>query len=230
MSWFETTEFDCPRCGERFHGATAETINATRMPAARDRIFDGSFNRVRCSRCGASMHVDRTFLYSDIRREQFVHVFPLREAHDWPRLETVAEQTFHDAFHPSPPAMQEASRRFAVRAVFGLRALADKLRLWDAGLDDALVELQKLELYTGEPALRRRGDALLDVVGVDREAGHVEVEARSASGAWEVERFGLSLARYRELEASRAELEERYPGLFLRPFVSVRRLAHETLA
>jgi hypothetical protein len=225
MSWFETRELDCPRCARSFPAATAETINVTRMPTARDRILDGSFHRVECSHCHAIIEVDRAFLYSDLRREQFIHVFPLSHFGAWPHWEEVAGQTFWSAFDPAPPAMHEVARRFAVRAVFGLDALADKLRIWDAGLDDSLVELLKLELAASDPTLRSRRDLLLDVVGVDPGARTIEVAARSAHAGWPEERYSIRQSRYDELRAARLDLEEKFPLLFFRPFVSFRRLA-----
>lgn len=226
MSWFETRPIDCPRCGASVEVATAETINVTRMPSARDRILDGGFHRAPCPGCGGAVRVERAFLYTDVRREQFVHVFPPGDVADWPRCEEVAGHAFEGAVDPSPPAMREAARRFAVRVVFGLDALAEKLRLFDAGLDDALVELQKLELAAGAPALRARPSLRLRVARVDPDADRIEVIA-SENEIDDDDRWALALGRHRELAAHRDELRERFPGLFLRPFVDYRRLARE---
>jgi hypothetical protein len=228
MSWFETESFTCPRCSGTFTASTADTINVTRMPSARDRILDGTFHRFGCETCGETITIDRTFLYSDLRREQFIHVFPVDHAGDWPQWEEIAGQTFWQAFTPAPPAMREVATRFRVRAVFGLAALADKLRAWDADLDDAIVETLKLELAATHPVVSTRTDAAIDIVTVGDEL--IEVAATSLTGAWSEERYGLRLSRYRELLAARGDLEQKFPGLFHKPYVGFRRLARETLA
>jgi hypothetical protein len=228
MSWFATERFTCPRCQQEFTASTADTINVTRMPAARDQILAGTFHRLSCEHCQAPITIDRCFLYSDLRREQFVHVFPKDHESDWPRWEEIAGETFWNGFVPGPPAMREMAARFQVRAVFGLEALGDKLRVWDAGLDDALVELGKLELVTTHPTLSQLGDVALDVVAVGESL--IEVEASSLLGAWPPERFGIQRSRYTELADARTDLASKFPGLFLRPYVGFRRLARETLA
>lgn len=228
MSKFDPQTFACPRCGREFLAGTAESINFTRMPRARERLLDGSFHRFPCEHCGTVITIDRVFTCVDLRREQFLHVFPLDHEKDWPKWEEIAGETFWNAFGSGPPMVQALGPRYRVRAVFGLDAAADKLRLWDAGLDDAIVELQKLELFAGAPELRERGDAVIDVVDVNER--HIEVAVRSAGGTFAPMAFALSRARYQELEASRDQLVPRYPGLFHKPYVGFRRLARETVA
>lgn len=228
MSRFSPTSIACPRCGAAILAGLAESINVTRMPRARERILDGSFHRFDCPGCGEQVAVDCPFLYTDLRREHFVHVFPRAEEAGWPECEQIAGTTFHQGFLGAPPALQEAAHRYRVRAVFGLGALADKLRLWDAGLDDAVIELQKLELFVGAPELGPRGDVALEVTAVDER--QLEVRASSLTGSWPALSFSLSRARHDQLLGRRDELLQRYPGLFHRPYVGYRRLARETVA
>jgi hypothetical protein len=228
MSWFADERYTCPSCQREFMAATADTINVTRMPGARDQILAGTFHRFVCEHCQTRITIDRSFLYTDLRREHFVHVFPKDHESGWPQWEEIAGETFWRGFVPGPPAMREVATRFLVRAVFGLEALADKLRVWDAGLDDTLVELCKLELATTHPVLSQRGDVALDVVAVGESL--IEVEASSLLGAWPPERFGIQRSRYAELAGARAELVSKFPGLFMRPYAGFRRLARETLA
>jgi hypothetical protein len=62
----------------------------------------------------------------------------------------------------APPIVREMADGFAIRTVFGLPALAEKILAWDQGLDDRLIELLKLDLYrseggpTADPAQRPR--------------------------------------------------------------------------
>ena len=117
MSWFADERFTCPRCQHEFMAATADTINVTRMPGARDLILAGTFHRVVCEHCQERITIDRSFLYTDMRREHFVHVFPKDHEGDWPQWEEIAGETFWRGFVPAPPAMREVATRFLVRAV-----------------------------------------------------------------------------------------------------------------
>jgi hypothetical protein len=224
MSWFESTAVTCARCGHGFDGLSADTINIARMPQARQQILAGEFHRVGCPSCGARIEIDRSFLYTDVNRRQFAQVFPANHAAEWPEWEAMAEEVFASGFEGAPSGVAALGVGFTIRALFGLDALAEKLRLWDAGLDDALVELLKLELVAGWRELQRPDPGLLVV---EIEPAQLVVAATPAPGDEERPLYGVNRARYDELVASRPELETRFPGLFFKPFVSYRRLASE---
>lgn len=229
MSWFDVTTLTCPSCGKAFETGTAETINVTRMPWAKEQILAGQFHRVVCPHCDAMHTLDRSFLYTDMTHGHFVLVFPNEQVGEWPELEQVAARAFFDVVESGPPLVQAMAATFRVRQVFGLRDLGDKLRLWEAGLDDALVEVMKLELVTRTPELGRRADLRLSVAAVLDSDDQLAIAAWSHDGASPEQLWSASLARYRELEQRRAELAESFPGLFFKPFVSYRRLAREEI-
>ncbi len=227
MSWFEPTDVACPRCSHAYKCGTAETINVTRMPWAKEQILAGTFHQSECPECGLSFWVDRDFLYTDFEQARFVHVFPSVAQEEWPALETVTEEVFENTCAEGPPFVREFSARFAVRTVFGLRQLGEKVRLWDAGLDDAAAELLKLELLLASPELRQRPTLEMLVTEVDLGADRLVIEAFDREGNADVISFAAQLRRYRELDADRARLIERFPGLYYRPFRSFRRLTRE---
>jgi hypothetical protein len=225
MSWFETESFTCTDCRRPFDAPTAETINVGRMPHAREQILSGTFHRVTCPQCGVRIEIDRTFLYTDPGRRHFAQVFPKNHVREWPEWEQMADEVFHQGFYTGPAGVQPLGAGFKVRAVFGLDELAEKLRIWDSQLDDALVEVLKVELVTTWPDLLRHGDPWLTVVSIGDRS--IEVQARSDVSEGEAHMYGMSLGRYRELETRRSELEQQLPGLFFKPFVSYRRVARE---
>ncbi|MCC6621652.1 MAG: CpXC domain-containing protein [Deltaproteobacteria bacterium] len=227
MSSFVVSTLTCPKCQREFEAGTAESLNVTRMPWAREQILAGHFHRVTCAHCGTESHLERDFLYTDLARGHFVMVHGTQEIGRWQELEERAAQTYHETLATGPSRAYELTARFALRVVFGLRGLADKLRVWDAGLDDGVVELVKLDLFQATPELRTRAELQLGVTAVDDEARRLEIEAWSLTGERPSTWYGASLARYHELAAARVELEERFPGLFNRPFVCWRRLANE---
>ncbi len=228
MSWFEPTDVTCPQCGHAFKCGTAESINVSRMPWAKAQLVAGSFHQPDCPACGGLFHVDREFLYTDFEQWRFVQVFPLDDQGDWPALETLTEEVFESVCAEGPPFVQAMPERFTVRTCFGLRALGEKIRLWDAGLDDALVELLKLELVARTPDLEGRPTLELSVVAVSPDLDRLEIEAWDREGDADRIVYAVAMRRYRELAAAKDRLIEDFPGLFYRPFRAFRRLLRET--
>jgi hypothetical protein len=229
MSSFTVVTVNCPHCQRDFETGAADSLNVTRMPWAREQILSGLFHEATCTHCGRQANLDRAFLFTDMGRGHFIMVHNTLDIETWRPLEDAADALFSESLSQSP-SFTSRPLSYSLRVVFGLPALADKLRVWDAGLDDAVVEVLKLELFASVPALRARGDLLLNVVAVNDSAGHIEIEARQLGKSTAPSFYAASLSRYRELAAARFELEDRFPGLFFRPFSSWRRLAHEHLA
>ena len=135
------------------------------------------------------------------------------ESDDWARWEVVAERAFWRQYPRGGESWRADADDYRLRLVFGQWALREKLLLWDAGIDDAVVEVVKLDLrlrhslrglpiVVGVPA----SELILRVVGSD-DAIHVD---RSACAA-----LDLSL------------IHRRYPGLRDRLFVDHRRVAFD---
>lgn len=229
MSWFHQTDVRCPKCGGDFQAPTAQTVNVTRMPDARSWVLDGNFHHATCPGCGEDIFIDRDFLYTDLGREQFVVVAPTPAIAQWQTWEETTLEAFRQSVEGAPPYVEEISRRFRVATVFGVRMLGEKVRLWDAGLDDGVVELMKLEAVSRDSGLRGVQDLMITVTDVATADDRIECDLWSLAGSLAPRAVGLSLARYRELVARRTELESRFGGLFYRPFVSYRRLATERI-
>ncbi len=83
-------------------------------------------------------------LLSDFPRGQFVEVRPVSEATSWSVHALGTTAIFTDGIAQARALGIVGAPR--VRLVYGLAGLADKLRAWDAGLDDRVVELAKLSL------------------------------------------------------------------------------------
>lgn len=228
MSWFEPTDLTCPKCHHVFATPTARTVNVTRMPDARSWVMDGSFHVSRCPGCGETITVDRDFLYTDLGREQFALVQPTSQIGRWAHWEEVTLLAFQGATESGPAFVQDISRRFRIISAFGVRMLGEKLRLAEAGLDDALVELCKLDAISRDPALRAVPTLMVTVTAVSLGSSQLECDLWTLDDSRPPQTAALSLERYRELAAHRLQLESKFPTLFFRPFCCFRRLAHET--
>lgn len=147
MSTFATVPVVCPECGTEQHREVATSLNAARSPHLRDAILAQTFQVFVCDACTRRFLYTGTFPYLDLERRQLFGVFPVAEEIDWP----VHEARMLDAYRTTlgggaPPVAQTLGTGVAVRCVFGLPALREKLVVAGAGLDDVLVEAVKLDV------------------------------------------------------------------------------------
>jgi hypothetical protein len=160
VSTFVDVEVQCQACGLAEQRSVATSINASRTPAYREAILDGTFQRFTCAACSAEVAPLLPFVYLDFRRGQFIGVYPPDLESVWWQYEDEALEAYDTNVgrHAPGPARQLIDP-MEVRAVFGLDALREKIRLLDARVDDAVVEALKLRLlltHDPEIALRPR--------------------------------------------------------------------------
>ncbi len=173
MSTFIRQPVACPRCGVVGDHEVATSVNAGRSPALRDAVLAERFQVLTCDACGHAFSYLGEFVYLDFDRSQMIGVFPSSSERSWPHCE---RQTL-DAYEPNlgrsaPAVARPFGDGMAVRCVFGLGALREKLVLADAGLDDVAVEAAKLDLLRSlaGPALAPRQRLRLVEAGTDEVA------------------------------------------------------------
>lgn len=145
MSTFYPYRLECA-CG---HARTVDLvagIHITRLPDARRQILAGTFQVYPCPACGVRTAVTAPTIYTDFDRNQYVAVETTVRA-EWPTIRARQDKVFEDSFTSGPPIATEMGLRFRKRCVFGFPALREKLTIWDAALDDLVVEAVKGDLY-----------------------------------------------------------------------------------
>ncbi|MFT5432449.1 MAG: hypothetical protein ACI9OJ_003148 [Myxococcota bacterium] len=227
MSDFSVVDAPCPGCGETVAAGVALSLNATRHPWAKAQILAGEFHQAECTACGLEFTVDHPFLYSDMDRMQLVQVYTLEQREDWPELERLTQELYHETILQGPAEVQGLMPLFHLRTSFGLAEFCEKLRLWEADLNDAVVELMKMELLLSQPVLQTCPTLELTVTKVSLDDRQLEVTCWDRQGEFDTRWFGSSLDRYDELMDHEDDLHERYPNLFVAPYRSFRRLATE---
>lgn len=158
MSTFRSRQLVCPTCATSFPITILKGIHITRLPEVRGAILDGTFHAFACPGCGMRLRVEEPgVVYTDFERGHYV-VVEARGASGIPERARAHVQEFEDAFVHAPEIARELGRALVHRLVFGLGALREKLMLWDAGLDDRVVEAIKLDLLG--PAATPRDELL----------------------------------------------------------------------
>ena len=145
MSTFYPCELSCVSCSHRFTVEVVRGIHITRLPRARQQIIDGTFQVFACPACDHRMVAEGPTVYTDFQRHQYVAV-ESSSSTTWQTAELRHQTIFFNSFDCGPAIAREMGRRFSRRVVFGLEGLREKLLLWDAGLDDFIVEAVKGDL------------------------------------------------------------------------------------
>lgn len=150
MSTFRPHTVACPACARPMDVHLLEGMHITRIPDVRAAILDGTFHVFGCPGCGHRFVVEVPAIYTDFPSWQYVAVDVGRPPELGP-VKAKHRRVFDECFTLGPPAAQELALSMRTRLVFGYPALREKLLLWDAGLDDRVVEGLKGDL------LRREG-------------------------------------------------------------------------
>ena len=169
MSTFRFYPTKCPHCGHAFEVEIARGLHITRLPRIRERLIEGSFQVYPCPACGAKATYEATVVYTDFTRHEYVATETPRST-TWQAAIARHETVFRNCFTDGPPIAQDLGAAFKRRVVFGFRALREKLVLWDAGLDDRVVEAVKGDALADEGAHPR--DVVLRIANV-LDGGHL---------------------------------------------------------
>jgi hypothetical protein len=161
MSTWQARTITCT-CGGTIHTRLADGLHITRMPAVRKQILEGSFHRVTCPKCGLISRIEKKLLYTDFASYHWIGVCPRAWTPRWSILEHSLQTEFERVIcRAAPPAVQALGPRFKVRLVFGYDQLAEKLHIFDAGLDDRIVERVKRRVLTKHPEVLVAGVQML---------------------------------------------------------------------
>lgn len=220
MSTWVERGVHCPKCSRRFMMRLADGLHISRLPEVRRRVREGTFHQAACPSCGALVTAQVQTVYTDFERRHWLHVDLPSERSRWPELEAKALGGFDGAVRlGAPPMVRVLADSFRVRLVFGYPALREKILLWDADMDDGLVECLKLELIRARPTLMAGGGELV----VDEVLDGQQLVMVTQGGVAPA-RLTLQPGAYARAEASRAAYEAQVPSLFGPGFVSLHRL------
>jgi hypothetical protein len=151
-TWF-AEQLACT-CGHEFTARLARGIHASRVPQVREQILRNELHVITCPACGAIADIHRDLTYADFDRFHWVRVARPDELDAWAALEAASLAQFTRIVASGAPLVAELAERFRVRIVFDLDELRERLILWDAGLDDAVIECVKLRCLRERPGKR----------------------------------------------------------------------------
>ncbi len=146
MSTFVPSTIVC-RCGERYTVEVANGLHISLRPDIRQQILDGTFHRFFCPACGMTTMVDTLIAFTDFPRRQWFTIAPSTGLPWRRRWLAVARESFEATMVNNAPELVAGwAKEMTRRLMFGLASLREKLVTADAGLDDRVVELLKIQL------------------------------------------------------------------------------------
>jgi hypothetical protein len=220
MSNFTTAEIVCP-CGARLTVRVVLDLFAATRPADRAAILAGTFQEHRCGACARVSVVESRFVYTDFTRHHYVVVEP-SDVPDTRAQIDLHRRVFRACFDDGPPIARDLGAGLKRRLVIGLDALREKLRLWDAELDDYVVEAIKADVLArarrdGVPAASAH---LIDVLpgghlilGLYRGARPGVPPAPARDDPERISDLTIPAATYRQYAAARPWIARQHPDL-----------------
>ena len=119
----------CPKCGQKTAVDIMCSVNSKSEPDVRDTLFDESFFRWKCKKCGFTTKLLHPLLYSDIDNRFMVYFIPNVERSQI--IDEKLEKEFSDLSN------------IKKRVVPSINALKEKIALFENHYDDLAVELSK---------------------------------------------------------------------------------------
>ena len=229
MSTLYTTAFRCPECGAAVDVRVADSLNANRLPEARQWVLERTLFQLPCA-CGHTVTAIHPFLYADFDRGLWIQVLPEDQRPAYHASEREVLAAYRAAFDPAhgPNFISALGALVAPRVVYGYEELREKIVAADARHDDALVEALKLEVLAGQPELLRRGVALLTLDAVDERALSFRAYGFPPGGSGEIlGEIGVARTLYAALAERAATVHDSYAALFEGVYVNIQRYRFE---
>jgi len=145
MSVYAVRALPCAACGAVRPVRVVQSANPTRHPQFIDELLDRTFNRFRCPACGAVEAIDGPMLWTDVSADLVALMAEPSQRWGWRELEVQVARSFDGPVrHEGPQFVQAWGRGVAIRLVFGLEELREKVVARRHRLRDTTIEVLKL--------------------------------------------------------------------------------------
>ena len=143
MSLFKEEHLECLKCHKQVPFILHSSINVEMDPQDKEKVLDLSIFQYHCPHCGASDLVCYPILYHDPEQGVWIQVLWREEDFGQPVEKEV--RVFIEIM---------GQTHYRRREVFGYRELVEKIRVFDAGLDDFAIALMKTMRKIQQPEIQ----------------------------------------------------------------------------
>ena len=143
MSQKHTYSIRCPKCGKEQKIDLYESINVQATPELKTKLMANELNVLTCDDCKLSFRVDKPLLYNDPAHHVMIYLIPMDE-----QVFDEGEREFADSLQRLTGLLPEGIDTPDVCLVFSRSELVERIFLFDAGLDERIIEYIKYMIYT----------------------------------------------------------------------------------
>lgn len=164
MSVKHTQQISCLKCKKKSDFEFYGSINTMLDPTLKQRVKNFDIFKFICPHCGSEQFVNYSFLYHQM--EDKLMIFYCQDEEEVAKVRSLYADDFDTALNAQGVNERIDTTDYRRRIVIGADNLVEKIRIFDAGLDDRLVEIYKVLLYgqmQAELAAMPGGDAVDDV-------------------------------------------------------------------
>lgn len=141
MSICEKEEIQCPVCGTTGEFEMWTSLNTQLNPEKKEQLLSGALFQYICPHCGKSFNIDYPMLYHQM--EDQIMIYYVVQEEDIQMVEEQFRGEFGGAETEITKVLKEDMNSYLYRIVGSQRELMEKIRIFDAGKDDRVVELVK---------------------------------------------------------------------------------------
>lgn len=123
----------CSRCGEKRETDTFGRINVAENPELKERVKDGSLFLWECPHCGTENLVRFQTLYHDPKSKLMIWLLP----------DGIVPENQVDTLGRQLEETSDLMEGYSLRRVKDIGSLIEKVNIFDAGLDDVVMEICK---------------------------------------------------------------------------------------
>jgi hypothetical protein len=145
---------NCPACGAQGTFTVWSSLNVTLNPVEKQQLLDGQLTRFTCPNCGTSSNVGYPLLYHDMERQFMLWQLPVPpdQSPSAPPDDLVDVTCLPDGY--------------MFRVVRNLNELREKVDIFEAKLDDRVVEVLKLFVQKHAPPHKLPPGAVMYFAGL----------------------------------------------------------------
>ena len=143
MSQKSAYKITCPKCGHEQPVELYEAVNVQEEPELKLQLMANELNAVACEKCKLSFRVDKPLLYSDPKQGLMVYLIPLSEDNF-----TDGERQFTESLQKLNSALPDGVEAPDVSLVFNRAELVERIFLFEAGLNERIIEYVKYLIYS----------------------------------------------------------------------------------
>ena len=149
MSQSAMQEITCPKCGKKHSFQVWDSINTLEFPEMKEKVRNDEAFRYRCPDCGATALLNYNFLYH--QQEDKILIFVDADGSSYGDMEKILKKRGN------------AFDGYRKRIVLSYNDFKEKLLIFDAGLDDRIVEIIKSSIW--DNVEERYKDKHIDEIG-----------------------------------------------------------------